>query len=135
MKKASHDGKDIYLALVEYRNTPWSDPIGSPAQRLMGRQTKTFVPTTGALLQPKTIDPTLVQKELAQHRRQQKYYFDQHTKPLIKLKTGKSILVSAKDGKWKPAKVTGINENGPPSYNIVTPQGKHYRRNRKDLRR
>ena len=43
--------------------------------------------------------------------------------------------MSAKDDKWKPVKVIGINENGPRSYNIVTPQGKHYWRNRKDLRR
>ena len=100
----------------------------------MGRWTKTLVPTTGTLLQLKTIDPTVVQKELTQRRQQQKIYYDQHTKPLKQLKTGDSIFVSAKDGKWKPAKVTGINENGPHSYNIVTPQGQHYRRNRKDLR-
>ena len=43
--------------------------------------------------------------------------------------------MSAKDDKWKPAKVIGINENGPRSYNIVTPQRKHHRRNRKGLRR
>ena len=91
MKKVSHDGKDIHLGLLEYRNTPWSDTIGSPAQCLMGRRTKTLVPTTGALLQPNSS----VQKELAQHRQQQKYYFYQHTKPLTKLKTGESILVSA----------------------------------------
>ena len=81
----------------------------------------------------KTIDPTVVQKELTQCWQQQKIYYDQHTKPLKQLKTGDSILVSAKDDKWKPAKVTGINENGPCSYSIVTPQGQHYRRNRKDL--
>ena len=134
MKKAVHDGKDLQLALLEYRNTPWSDTIGSPAQRLMGRRTKTLVPTTGSLLQPKTIDPTLVRKELIQRRQQQKYYHDQHAKPLKQLKPGDSVLVSAKDGKWKPAKVTSINQNGSRSYNIITPQGQQYRRNRKDLR-
>ena len=35
MKKATHDGKDLYLALMEYRNTPWSDTIGSPVQCLL----------------------------------------------------------------------------------------------------
>ena len=53
MKKAAHDGKDLQLALLDYRNTPWSDTIGSPVQHLMGRQTKTLVPTTSTLLQPK----------------------------------------------------------------------------------
>ena len=135
MKKATHDGKDLYLALMEYRNTPWSDTIGSPAQRLMGRRTKTLIPTSDTLLQPKTIDPTLVQEELIQRCQRQKFYFDQHAKPLNQLKTGDSILVSAQDGKWKPAKVLGINENGPRSYDITTPNGQHYRRNRKDLRK
>ena len=134
MTKAAHDGSDLQLALLEYRNTPWSDTIGSPVQRLMGRRTKTLVPTTGSLLKPQTIDPSLVQKELVQRRQQQKHYYDQHAKPLKQLKTGDSVLVSAKDGKWKPAKVTSLNERGPRSYNIVTPQGHQYRRNRKDLR-
>jgi len=76
------------LALLEYQNTPWSDTIGSLVQYLMGRQTKTLVPTTGALLQSKTIDPIVVQKELTQCRQQQKYYYDQHMKPLKEIKTG-----------------------------------------------
>jgi len=43
--------------------------------------------------------------------------------------------MTTKDGKWKPAKVTSVRETEPRSYNIVTPQGQHYRRNRKDLRK
>jgi len=31
MKKAKQDGNDPYLALLKYRNTPWSDTLGSPA--------------------------------------------------------------------------------------------------------
>ena len=71
MKKAAHDGNDPYLALLEYRNTPWSDTLGSPAQRLMGRRTKTLIPTTSNLLKPETINPIIVQEELQKHRRQQ----------------------------------------------------------------
>ena len=43
--------------------------------------------------------------------------------------------MTTKDGKWKPAKVIKINRSGPRSYNIVTPLGQQYRRNRKDLRK
>ena len=60
MKKATLDGKDFHLALLEYRNTPWSDTISSPVQRLMGRRTKTLLPTKDTL--PKTIDPIIVQR-------------------------------------------------------------------------
>ena len=135
MKKALHDRKDPYLALLDYRNTPWSDNIGSPAQRLMGRRTKTLIPTTEELLRPKTINPGMVQKELEQRKRLQKYYYDQHAKPLKKLKIGESVMMQTKDGKWKPAKITGISQNAPRSYFITTTQGQCYRRNRKHLRK
>ena len=52
LKKALMDKRDPYLALLEYRNTPMSDDLGSPAQRLMGRRTKTLIPTSNKLLNP-----------------------------------------------------------------------------------
>ena len=51
LKKALLDRRDPYLALLEYRNTPMSDDLGSPAQRLMGRRTKTLIPTSTKLRQ------------------------------------------------------------------------------------
>ena len=45
IKKAAHDNRDTYLALLEFQNTPLSDKLGSPVQRLMGRRTKTLIPT------------------------------------------------------------------------------------------
>ena len=135
MKKAAHDGNDNYLALLEYRNTPWSDTLGSPVQRLMGRRTKTLIPTANTLLKPATINPTAVQEELQKHRKQQKMFYDRQAKPLKSLKIGDSVLMTSKDGTWKPAKVTSISQRAPCSYNIVTPQGQYYRRNRKDLRK
>ena len=68
LKKAIHDKQDPYIALVDYRNTPVSDTLGSPAQRLMSRRTKTLIPTTEKLLQPKTINPRSVQNELLKRK-------------------------------------------------------------------
>ena len=101
----------------------------------MGRRTKTLIPTTSNLLKPETISPITVQQELQKNRGQQKLFYDRHAKPLKSLNAGDSVLMRSKDGRWKPAKVTSINQTAPRSYNIMTPQGQHYRRNRKDLRK
>ena len=82
IKKAIHDDKDPHLALLEYLNTPTSDALGSPAQRLMGRRTKPIIPITEELLKPQIIDPHTVQHELKQ---KQKFYYDVYTKCLLKL--------------------------------------------------
>ena len=47
--------KDIHLALLSYRSTPLENGY-SPAQLLMGRQLRSTVPMTSALLKPSTPD-------------------------------------------------------------------------------
>ena len=123
MKKAIHDKKDPYLALLDYRNTPQSENVGSPAQRLMGRRTKTLIPTTKVLLKPKVINPSIVQKELRQRKVVQKRYYNQHAKHLKKLKVHveESVWLQRQDGRWVPAKVSGVSKQAPRSYFITTP--------------
>ncbi len=70
LKKTTLDKQDYHLALLELRNTPTDDIIGSPAQRLMGRRTKTLLLK---LLDPKTIPP----REIHKQQNRQKYYYDQ----------------------------------------------------------
>ena len=53
LKKAHDDRQDPYLALLALRNTPIDDEVGSPVQQLMGRRTKTLLPTTDKLLKPR----------------------------------------------------------------------------------
>ena len=40
-----------------------------------------------------------------------------------------------KDGRWKPAVATSINQTAPRSYFIRMPEGNQYRRNRRQLRK
>ncbi|KAF0764619.1 Uncharacterized protein FWK35_00011318, partial [Aphis craccivora] len=42
--KADEDNKDVYLTLLEYRNTPISKDLASPAEILMGRKIKGLLP-------------------------------------------------------------------------------------------
>ena len=134
IKKAMQEGKDPYLALLEYRNTPNSDSLGSPAQRLMGRRTKSIVPMTEQLLKPKVIDPKIVQQQLKHNKQRQKYYYDVHTKSLPKLLVGDDVVIRM-NGKWRPAKVSGVRQDTPRSYHVTTPEGQTYRRNRRHLKK
>ena len=106
IKKAIHDDKDPHLALLEYLNTPTSDALGSPAQRLMGRRTKSIIPITEELLKPQIIDTQTVQHELKQ---KQKFYYNAHTKCLSKLQVGDNVLMQ-RTGKWRPAKVICVQQ-------------------------
>ena len=92
------------MALLEYRNTPTSDILGSPAQRLMGCRTKTLLPTSNILLQPKTIHPKAVQNKLTMERDRQKYYYDRHAVPLKEFSTGDQVMMKGRD-RWQPATV------------------------------
>ena len=52
MKKAIEAKSDIYLALLDFRNTPTGKIHSSPAQRLFGHRTKTQLPMSKKLLIP-----------------------------------------------------------------------------------
>ena len=50
MKKSKDSNEDAYLGFLNHRNTPTEGLKSSPAQRLMGRRTKTMTPTTSSKL-------------------------------------------------------------------------------------
>ena len=56
LKKARKDGTDPNLAILELRNTPRTNDLGSPVQRLFSRKTKTLVPASDQLLKPKVVE-------------------------------------------------------------------------------
>ena len=72
MKKAFEDGVDSHMSLLNQRNTPQDSKLGSPAQRLMSRQTKTLLHIAEELLKPEIKDPKVVQEQLQMYRAQQK---------------------------------------------------------------
>ncbi|XP_033731747.1 uncharacterized protein K02A2.6-like [Pecten maximus] len=77
LKKAQQDGRDPYLALLEYRNTPVNEK-GSPAQLLMSRRLKTPIPVSAQLLKPEVL--TDVRECFTDRQRKQKFYYDRGTK-------------------------------------------------------
>ena len=49
-EKCKRDGTDINLAMLNQRNTPRDEVLGSPAQRLMSRRSKSTIPCPDDLM-------------------------------------------------------------------------------------
>lgn len=125
LRKADAVGRDPYIALLEYRNTPVCGMTSSPAQLLMSRMLRDKLPATG-----KQLEPTVpqAQKELKARQDRQKHYFDHGTKELPPLNAGDSVRIR-REKTWEPAVLTKALTDRPRSY-IVSQNGRELRRNR-----
>ena len=121
-KQSLSEQKDFSTSFVGFQKCSHSnDTVGSPAQHLIWRHTKTLLPTTAKLLAPKMIQPATVKANLSQ-KNQQKFYYDLHSKPLSDLNKGDKVMFQC--GKHrKPAVVDDICSE-PWSYIITTPDGR-----------
>ena len=130
LTKAKEDGKDPYLALLDFRNTPIDKKLGSPVQRLMGRRTRTLLPTSSELLKPKVIDTSVVTRRKQECAKKKKVYYDRQAKALPELSSGENVYVKLQNN-WQEAKINSSADE-PRSY-LVESDGQIYRRNRKDI--
>lgn len=130
LKKVAQTGQDPHLAVLEWRNTPIGN-IGTPTQLLMGRRTKTTLPSAPVLLKPQKLPENTTERLLEKHENQAQYY-NRSTKPLPLLKPGEVVRMRTQDG-WTPAQVK-CHAGKPRSY-VVKKHGRDYRRNRRDLMR
>ena len=129
--KSSND--DIYLALLAHRNTLQTTHETSPAQRLFNRRTKTPLPVSEKLLQPK-INPQ-ANKRIQQRQQLQKKYHDRGAKELSPLRKGEVVRLQPTrigEKKWKRGIV--VRKAGIRSYEVQC-KGYTYTRNRKFIRR
>ena len=91
VKKAKKDSSDKWKAILEWRNAPTPNSSSSPAQRLMSRRTRSFLPCKDSLYQPEL--QQRVPNEVLHKRRVAKYYHDLNVKPLPKLCIGQPVTV------------------------------------------
>ena len=94
LMKAREDRQDPLLALLGWRNTPSEGFNTSPVQGLMGRRTRTLLPTTHSLLEPK-IDKQTAQKLTAQNKSQAIHY-NTGMKSLAPLRIGETIRMDCR---------------------------------------
>lgn len=131
LKKALKEGSDVYLAMLEWRNTP--DPDGvSAVQKLMSRRTRTCLPTPEVLLMPKVVPN--VPEQIRLRKQQAKLQYDKGAKDLPELNIGQGVLLQPDllHQPWRRAVCRQIL--GDRSYVVETADGRQYRRNRRFLR-
>jgi hypothetical protein len=131
LERTKRDGSDFYLALLNSRNVPRDSTLGSSAQRLMSRRTRTTLPTAPSLLQPKSLSHKRVHFQLRKKRKQQKEYYDKSAKPLSILKPNQTVRMQTDRGFDRLA-IVKQTASEPRSYVVDTGNGE-YRRNRRHL--
>jgi len=132
LSKAKQDGKDPYISLLEYRNTP-IDNVASPAQILMSRRLRSHLPTTPNQLKPQVVEPEQMKEKLEEKKAKQKKFYDQGSKIQSELKEGERVRVQV-ESKWKPAVIEEKLQT-PRSYILQMENGQRVRRNRQHIRR
>ncbi|RLU21049.1 hypothetical protein DMN91_007665 [Ooceraea biroi] len=136
VKKALYDNKDMYISLLEYRNTPIGRNLPTPAKLLFGRRLNTFIPSKEQFVKAKgsskkTFD---ICKNV---KLKQKKYYDKTAKNLPPLVVGDNVMVQLKEKDvWEPAKVIRIDVNRPRAYLAqLKRDGKVFVRNRRFLKK
>lgn len=131
-RKPQDDNKDPYLALMELRNSEIPGVKLSPAQLLLGRNTRTVIPTVKSSLRQMGYNTKKVLEELQNLKDTQKSYYDRNSKPLKPLEIGDTVRLRNPGQSIKtPGKVVRPAET-PRSY-FVSHGNTTLRRNRRDL--
>ncbi|KAF2885329.1 hypothetical protein ILUMI_20861 [Ignelater luminosus] len=121
--------KDIYLALLIYRNMPISGNY-SPSQVLMSRKLRSIVPTNEIEFQPKVIDVVKYNQFLNNNQQVQERTFDHKCiRELSEIQNGTKVVVQLKPkGNWIPAVI--VRKLKYRTYVVKTNNGSEYVRNR-----
>jgi transposase InsO family protein len=136
LRKCKEAGGDEFLAVLNHRNTPSQDMDESPVQRLFNRRTRTLLPTTANLLEPKTNGSFMRKKLLKKKAEKQAEYYNKGAKDLPVLEEGDTVRMKPHvlgEKVWKKGTVNKrLDER---SYEILAENGNTYRRNRVHLKR
>ena len=132
MLKALEAGSDPYLEFLNFRNT-FTEGLGtSPAQRLFGGRTKTLLPTAGRLLTQPEFDTT--SQLLHAQRNKQAFYYNNGTKELRPLEPGSTFRIHPPKYSHQWTQATIDKQVGVRSYQVISDDGRVYRRNLRHLR-
>lgn len=131
VKKSVEEGKDVYVSLMQYRNSPLKQHGFSPAQLFFNRILRTKLPICENLLKSKV---NKIEGELIEKRDIQKRYYDRNCKLLPEINLGDSVGIwDPRKKYWVPGKVIRLHLS-PRSFIVKDIDGRVMRRNRRDLK-
>lgn len=129
LKKCEYDGKDMYLALLEYRNTPITDKIPSPTELMYGMKIRGLLPT----LNTRSAQNEQTQQLLKDRQNTQIRYYNRSAKDLNFFKAGDQVLVKRNmNSPLQPATVVNTCDR-PRSYKLEFTDGILLDRNRRHI--
>lgn len=133
IKKSILSGSNLYLCLLDLRNTPISNNLPSPSQLMFGRILRSNIPVYGKVLKPKIQNYKSVATELRNRQLKQKFYYDRGSRSLSELNRGDIVKVKnfGTGMKWNEGKVIG--KIGFRRYKVKLNTGNILIRNRKFL--
>ena len=129
LKKADAEGRDPYIAMLEYRNTPISGLRYAPAQLAMSRLLRSKLQISRSVLQPHVVN---AKPDLQERQQRMKRDYDRVATSLKPLTSGDVVRVQ-RQWDWDPAIVQYTHESSRPY--VVRHEGGEQRRNRRHLRR
>ncbi|CAL1273033.1 unnamed protein product [Larinioides sclopetarius] len=134
-KKSFKDKDDIWLSILNWRNTLTVNMSSSPVQRLISSRIISLLPTSDKLVRPQ-VQHFDVPDKITLKRKEDKKYYDRNSKQLPELEVGKEVFVrvpttSKEDNKWKRGSIVGVHNSR--SYDINT-EDKTIRRNKNWLK-
>lgn len=131
MEKSHRDGTDVFLNLLNLRNIPRDPTLGSPAERLMSRQTRAAIPVSTKLLEPAPRDAQQISAQLLSKRLTLKHHYDKSSRSLQPLAEGQVVRLQTPKGYDQLGSVKETSKE-PRSY-IVQSNGRTFRRNRRHI--
>jgi len=133
LRKTTKSGEDQYLTLLKIRNVPTQGVDSSPAQRLLGRRTRTLLPTTQSLLESRNPVNLHESVHLRSNQERKAKYYNRTARDLPILKRGDTVRMkpfALGQMSWDKAHLTKrLDER---SYEVQS-AGTTFRRNRQHL--
>ena len=104
-ERAAVEGRDPYIAMLEYRNTPITGLRYAPAQLARNRILRSKLPTSRSVLQPRVVN---AKPDLQERQQRMKRDYDRGATPLKHLTTGDVVRVQRKWGRQSCSTLTRV---------------------------